>query len=34
MLAFGETNSNEPMEAGAASHDATPCRWEANIKSA
>ena len=34
MLASGETNSSDPIEAGAASHDATPCRSEANIKSA
>src|ERR1017187_1624664 len=34
MLALGETNSNEPMEAGAASHDATPWRSEEKVKSA
>ena len=34
ILASGETNSSDPIDAGAASHDATPCRSEANIKSA
>ena len=34
MLASGETNSSDPIEAGAASHEATPCRSEAKVRSA
>jgi NAD(P)-dependent dehydrogenase (short-subunit alcohol dehydrogenase family) len=32
MLASGVTNSNDPMEAGAASHAATPWRSDANVR--
>ena len=32
ILASGETNSSDPIDAGAASHEATPCRSEANVE--
>ena len=34
MLASGETKSSDPIDAGSASHEATPCRSEPNIRSA
>src|ERR1700733_8128895 len=34
MLALGEMNSRAPIDAGAASHDATPLRSDANVSAA